>query len=65
MANLTAEYQSVKMSGASGAMFGTTLDEDSFVTATIDARSFQKNWKPVKDTLTLKPYAVAIVAIDD
>ncbi|HEX7951951.1 MAG TPA: hypothetical protein VF523_02655, partial [Burkholderiales bacterium] len=65
LANLTAESQSVKISGASGAMFGTTLDEDSFVTATTDARGFQNNWKPVKDTLTLNPYAVAIVAIGD
>ncbi len=64
MANLTAENQSVKLSGATGAIFGTTLDEDSFATATTDPRAFQKEWKAMKDTLTLKPYAVAIVAID-
>jgi hypothetical protein len=65
MANMTSENQSVKLSGATGAMFGTTLDEDSFATATADPRAFQKEWKAIKDTLTLKPYAVAIVAIDD
>lgn len=65
LANLTAENQSVKLSGAKGAIFGTTLDEDSFVSATTDPRGFQKSWKAMKDALTLKPYAVAIISIND
>ncbi len=65
LANLTADNQTVKLSGAKGAIFGTTLDEDSFVTATTDPRAFQRSWKAMKNALTLKPYAVAIVSIED
>jgi hypothetical protein len=65
LANLTAENQSVKLSGAKGAIFGATLDEDSFVEATTDPRGFQKSWKAMTDALTLKPYAVAILSIND
>ena len=65
LANLTAENQSVKLSGANGAIFSTTLDEDSFVSATTDPRGFQKSWKSMKDSLTLKPYAVAVISIND
>ena len=65
LANLTAENQSVKLSGARGAIFGTTLDEDSFVSATTDPRGFQQSWKAMKDALTLKPYAVAVISIND
>jgi hypothetical protein len=65
LANLTAENQSVKLSGATGAIFGTTLDEDSFVTATTDPRGFQKGWKVMSSLLTLKPYAVAMISIND
>jgi len=65
LANLTAENQSVKLSGAKGAIFGTTLDEDSFATATTDPRGFQKSWKAMKSSLTLKPYAVAVISIND
>ena len=65
LANLTAENQSVKLSGATGAIFGTTLDEDSFVTATTDPRDFQKGWKAMSSLLTLKPYAVAVISIND
>ena len=65
LANLTAQTQSVDVSGVKGAMFGTTLDEDSFVTATTDPRAFQRSWKAMKTALTLKPYAVAIVSIED
>jgi D-apionolactonase len=65
LANLTAENQSVNVSGAKGAIFGTTLDEDSFVQATTDPRGFQKSWKVMKDALTLKPYAVAVISIND
>jgi D-apionolactonase len=65
LANLTAENQSVKLSGAKGAIFGVTLDEDSFVRATTDLQGFQKSWKSMKHALTLKPYAVAIISIND
>ena len=65
LANLTAQNQSVKLSGVKGAMFGTMLDEDSFVTATTDPRAFQRSWKAMKHALTLKPYAVAIISIED
>ena len=65
LANLTAENQSVKLSGAKGAIFGVTLDEDSFVRATTNPQGFQKSWKAMKDTLTLKAYAVAVISIND
>jgi hypothetical protein len=65
LANLSAENQTVKLSGAKGAVFATALDEDSFVSATTDPRGFQKRWKAMNNALTLKPYAVAIVSIDD
>ncbi|HEX9451639.1 MAG TPA: hypothetical protein VF934_09530 [Burkholderiales bacterium] len=65
LANLTAENQSVKLAGAKGAIFGTTLDEDSFAAATTDPRGFQKSWKAMKRSLTLKPYAVAVISIND
>ncbi len=65
LANLTAENQSVKLSGTKGALFGTTIDEDSFVSATTDPKGFQKSWKAMKDALTLKPYAVAVISIND
>ena len=63
--HLTAGEQKVRIAGAKGALYGSTLDEDSFVGATIDPRSFQKSWKPMRDALTLKPYAVAILSIND
>ena len=65
LANLTAGEQKVQITGAKGAVFGSMLDEDSFVNATTDPRDFQKSWKPMKDALTLKPYAVAILSIND
>ena len=65
LANLTAEVQNVRISGAEGALFGSTLDEDSFAIATTDPRSFQKSWKAMNSAVTLKPYAVAIVSIND
>ncbi len=65
LANLTAGEQKVQIAGAKGTVFGSMLDEDSFVGATTDPRSFQKSWKPMNDTLTLKPYAVAILSIND
>ncbi len=65
LANLTAENQPVELSGARGMLFGTMLDEDSFVAATTDPQRFQKSWKAMKNSLTLKPYAVAIISIND
>jgi len=65
LANLTAQNQSVQLSGARGTIFGTMLDEDSFVTATTDPLAFQQSWKPMKTLLTLKPYAVAFISVND
>jgi hypothetical protein len=65
LANLTAGDQPVKLSGAKGAIFGTVLDQDSFVKATTDPQGFQKDWKAMKNSLTLKPYAVAIISLND
>ncbi len=64
LANLTAQSQTVTLTGAKGTIFGSTLDEDSFATASTDARGFQQSWKPMKDTFALKPYAVAILSIN-
>jgi len=65
LANLTAGEQSVQIGGTKGAAFGTTLDEDSFETAVSDPHGFQKGWKPMKSAVTLRPYAVAIVSLND
>jgi len=65
LANLTAGEQKVQIAGAKGALFGVMIDEDSFVKATTDPRNFQKSWKPMKEFLTLKPYAVAILSFSD
>jgi hypothetical protein len=65
LANLTANAQPVKLAGAAKAVFGTMLDEDSFEAATADPRGFQKAWRPMKDTVTLGPYAVAILSLND
>ncbi|MGQ0578317.1 MAG: hypothetical protein ACT4PQ_05325, partial [Betaproteobacteria bacterium] len=65
LANLTAGEQKVRIAGTKGAVYGSMLDEDSFVNATTDPRGFQRSWKPMKDALTLKPYAVAILSIND
>ena len=65
LANLTSGEQKVQISGTKGALFGTMLDEDSFVEATTDPRRFQKSWKAMKGAVTLKPYAVAILSIND
>ena len=64
LANLTAQNQTVTLTGAKGTIFGSTLDEDSFASASTDARGFQQSWKPMKNTFTLKPYAVAILSIN-
>jgi D-apionolactonase len=67
IANLTGQDQSVAIHGARGAMYSATLDEQSFVRATTDPTGFQAAHTLVKDAsrLRLKPYAVAIVAIND
>jgi hypothetical protein len=67
IANLTAEDQSVTLAGHEGAtMFASMLDEDSFDKATSDPRGFQTGWKQAKDgKLKLKPYAVAVVCVND
>ena len=65
LANLTSGAQKVQISGARGALFGSMIDEDSFVDATTDPSGFQKSWKAMNSAVTLKPYAVAIVSIND
>ncbi len=51
IANLTAEEQTVSISGAQGTVLGTLLDEDSFGKATTDPAGFQSTYKPMKDVL--------------
>ena len=67
IANLTAEEQTVSISGAQGAVFGTVLDEDSFSKAITDPAGFQSAYNPIKDVskLKLKAYAVAILSVND
>jgi D-apionolactonase len=63
LANLSAEPQAVKISGAGGDIAGTVLDEASYALATTDPVGFQSRWKPMKSTLKLAPYAVAVLSI--
>ena len=65
LANLTAENRTVTVSGTKGAVFGAALDEASFTQATTDPARFQKGWKAVNPEIILKPYAVAILSIND
>ncbi|HUU72599.1 MAG TPA: hypothetical protein VMW70_08230 [Burkholderiales bacterium] len=65
VANLTAQNQNIKINAGKGAIAGTVLDDAGFRTATTKPVSFQKNWKPMRATMTLKPYAVAILSIED
>ena len=65
LANLSASEQQVKISGAKGAIFGTTLDEASFALATTDPKAFQSRWRAMKPVLTLAPYAVAVLSVND
>lgn len=65
VANLTANNQQIKIGGGKGEMIGTILDETSFGMATTNPSDFQKSWKRVSNSLTLKPYAVAILSIAD
>jgi hypothetical protein len=67
IANLTAQEQAVAVRAAKGPVYGTMLDEQSFVRATTDPRAFQAAYSLVKDPakLRLKAYAVAILSIND
>jgi len=67
LANLTADEQTVALKGASGPVFGAMLDESTFVTATTDPKGFQAGYKAIGDPgkIKLKPYAVAILAVND
>jgi D-apionolactonase len=67
VANLTADEQTVSISGAKGAAFGTMIDEDSFSKATTDPVGFQSAYKAITDVskLKLKAYAVAIISVND
>ena len=67
LANLTAEDQSVSLTGTAGAVFGTSLDENTFITATTDPQKFQASYKAISDPgkIKLKPYAVAILSVND
>jgi hypothetical protein len=67
LANLTADEQTVALNGASGPVFGAMLDESTFVTATTDPKRFQAGYKSIGDPgkIKLKPYAVAVLSVND
>ena len=66
VANLTAQEQTVAIHGSKGTMYGTMLDERSFVKATTDPARFQSAYNVVKEPkLKLQAYAVAILSVDD
>jgi D-apionolactonase len=65
LANLTADRQQVRITAGDGAMIGALLDENSFEMATAQPRQFQNSWKPMGQQITLGPYAVAILAVND
>jgi D-apionolactonase len=65
VANLTAENQNVKIKAGKGPIVGTILDETSFRTATTKPLVFQQSWKPMRSSISMKPYAVAIISIGD
>jgi hypothetical protein len=67
LANLTADEQTVALRGTGGTVFGTMLDESTFVSATTDPQGFQASYKPIANPgkLKLKPYAVAILSVND
>lgn len=64
LANLTAEKQTVRVSGFAGAAKVSTLDEGSFAKATTDTAFLEKSGKRVAKlgTVALKPYAVVRIA---
>jgi hypothetical protein len=55
------------LKGASGPVFSAMLDESTFVTATTDPKGFQAGYKPIGDPgkIKLKPYAVAVLSVND
>jgi hypothetical protein len=67
LANLTADEQTVALRGESGPVFGAMLDESTFVTATTDPKRFQAGYKSIGDPgkIKLKPYAVAVLSVND
>jgi hypothetical protein len=66
LANLTADDLSVKLSGGAGIKFGSTLDQDSFSLATSQPGKFQAAYRALPhDSIRLRPYAVAIVSVND
>jgi hypothetical protein len=66
LANMTAQEQSVGVAHAGAAPFGIVLDETSFEQATTDPAAFQAGVEPLDlSNLALRPYAVALVCIDD
>jgi hypothetical protein len=66
LANLTAQEQTVSIQHNGSAAFAALLDEHSFEAATTDPRAFQRGAKALaQPRLTLKAYAVGIVAIND
>lgn len=65
VANLTAQDQAVKIGTGKRAIVGTILDQNSFKAATTKPLEFQKRWKSIPPELTLKPYAVAILSVED
>jgi hypothetical protein len=66
LANLTARDQRVRVDHAGGPPYGIVLDETRFERAATDPVAFQTDVRPI-DTraLMLRPYAVALVCIDD
>lgn len=65
VANLTARDQKAKVDIGKRGIVGTILDQTSFTAATTKPLEFQKRWKSMSPELTLKPYAVAILSVDD
>jgi len=67
LANLTANDQSVSLASPSGAVFGATLDEDSFVQSVTDPQRFQRSYRALSNPskIKLKAYAVGIFSIND
>ena len=67
LANLTADEQTVNLSGTAGTVFGAMLDQTTFVTATTDPQKFQSSYKPIADPgkIKLRAYAVAILSVND
>jgi hypothetical protein len=66
LANLTARDQPVRVDHAGAGPYGIVLDEGSFERAVTDPVGFQTNVRPIDfGRLTLHPYALALVCIND